>query len=125
MALPYPESPTFATCLTFMLPQFASEPMFKIPDDQHYTLYPTYKLNDLYCSNKTPAFLFNTEKPVVIEEQEDMAQKLTSLDQAMRNLQGLRGYKSVSYKDMCMFLGANLPIGFKMPKFEKYNGHDG
>ena len=41
----------------------------------------------------------------------------------MKNLQGLGGYKSVSYKDLCMFPGVNLPTGFKMPKFEKYDGH--
>ncbi|KAF3633253.1 putative nitrate transporter 1.4-like [Capsicum annuum] len=42
---------------------------------------------------------------------------------AMKNLQGLGGYKSVSYKDLCMFLGVNLSLVFKMPKFEKYDGH--
>jgi len=41
----------------------------------------------------------------------------------MKNLQGLEGYKSVSYKDLCMFPGVHLPLGFKMLKFEKYDGH--
>ncbi|PHT36577.1 hypothetical protein CQW23_24277 [Capsicum baccatum] len=42
----------------------------------------------------------------------------------MRNLQGFGGYKSVLYNDLCMFPDVNLPPGFRMPKFEKYNGHD-
>ncbi|KAF3654403.1 putative nitrate transporter 1.4-like [Capsicum annuum] len=57
------------------------------------------------------------------EEQEKIARKLRSLELTMKNLQGLGGYKSVSYKDLCMFPSVHLPLGFKMPKFEKYDGH--
>ncbi|KAM3382992.1 hypothetical protein P3S68_008567 [Capsicum galapagoense] len=57
------------------------------------------------------------------EEQEEIARKLRSLELTMKNLQGLGGYKSVSYKDRCIFPGVHLPLGFKMPKFEKYDGH--
>ncbi|KAM3249571.1 hypothetical protein P3L10_011341 [Capsicum annuum] len=57
------------------------------------------------------------------EEQEEIARKLRSLGLTMKNLQGLGGYKSVAYKDLCMFLGVHLSLGFKMPKFEKYDGH--
>ncbi|KAM3377038.1 hypothetical protein P3S68_009451 [Capsicum galapagoense] len=38
-------------------------------------------------------------------------------------MQGLGGSKSVSYKDLCMFPDVHLSLGFKMPKFEKYEGH--
>ncbi|KAM3289557.1 hypothetical protein P3S67_017845 [Capsicum chacoense] len=38
-------------------------------------------------------------------------------------MQGLGGPKSVSYKDLCMFLDVHLPLVFKMPKFDKYEGH--
>ncbi|PHT61262.1 hypothetical protein T459_34888 [Capsicum annuum] len=51
-----------------------------------------------------------------------MTKKLRSLELAMKELRGLGGYKSVSYKDPCMFPGVYLPFGFKMPKFEKYDG---
>jgi len=57
------------------------------------------------------------------EEQEEIDRKLRSLELTIKNLQGLGGYKSVSYKDLCMFPGIHLPLGFKMPKFEKYDGH--
>jgi len=36
---------------------------------------------------------------------------------------GIGGYKSVSYKDLCIFPSVNLSLGFKTPKFEKYDGH--
>ncbi|KAM3237444.1 hypothetical protein P3L10_012473 [Capsicum annuum] len=52
-----------------------------------------------------------------------MARKVRSLEQSMRNMQGLEEPKSVSYKDLCMFLDVHLPLGFKMPKFDKYEGH--
>ncbi|KAM3253131.1 hypothetical protein P3L10_007201 [Capsicum annuum] len=63
------------------------------------------------------------EKIAKNEEQEEIARKVRSLEQSMRNMQGLGGPKCVSYKDLCMFLDFYLPIGFKMPKFDKYEGH--
>ncbi|XP_070004589.1 uncharacterized protein [Nicotiana sylvestris] len=48
---------------------------------------------------------------------------MKSLEQSLRNLQGLSGQKSVSYSDPCIFSHVHFPAGFKMPKFEKYNGH--
>ncbi|KAM3232738.1 hypothetical protein P3L10_018097 [Capsicum annuum] len=63
------------------------------------------------------------EKIVKNEEQEEMARKIIMLEQSMRNMQGLGGQKSISFKDLCMFPDVHLPLGFKMPKFDKYEGH--
>ncbi|XP_070015876.1 uncharacterized protein [Nicotiana sylvestris] len=52
-----------------------------------------------------------------------MAQKIKSLEQSLKNMQGLSGQMSVSYSNLCMFPHIHLPASFKMPKFEKYNGH--
>ncbi|XP_075101860.1 uncharacterized protein LOC142177286 [Nicotiana tabacum] len=57
-------------------------------------------------------------------EQEEMTRKMKSLEQTMRNIQGLGGHKSVSFNDLCMFPHVHLPPGFKTPKFDKYDGHD-
>ncbi|XP_070017993.1 uncharacterized protein [Nicotiana sylvestris] len=38
-------------------------------------------------------------------------------------MEGLSGHKSVSYADLCMFPHVHLPVGFKTPKFEKYDGN--
>ncbi|XP_059312777.1 uncharacterized protein LOC132063979 [Lycium ferocissimum] len=67
--------------------------------------------------------LIDIERPAKNVEHEDMAGKMKSLEQAMKNLQGLGGYKSVSFRDLCMFPDIHLPLGFKTPKFEKYDGH--
>ncbi|XP_070057907.1 uncharacterized protein [Nicotiana tomentosiformis] len=56
-------------------------------------------------------------------EQEEMVQKMKSLEQSLKNMQGLSGQKSVSYSDLCMFPHVHLSVGFKMPKFEKYDWH--
>ncbi|XP_075097974.1 uncharacterized protein LOC107767021 [Nicotiana tabacum] len=56
-------------------------------------------------------------------EQEEMTRKMKSLEQTMRNIQGLGGHKSVSFNDLCMFPHVHLPPGFKTPKFDKYDGH--
>ncbi|KAM3327189.1 hypothetical protein P3S67_002315 [Capsicum chacoense] len=38
-------------------------------------------------------------------------------------MQVLGGPKSVSYKNLCIFPDVHLPLGFKMSKFDKYEGH--
>ncbi|XP_019242002.1 PREDICTED: uncharacterized protein LOC109222047, partial [Nicotiana attenuata] len=38
-------------------------------------------------------------------------------------MQGLGGQVSVAYKDLCLFPDVQLPAGFKMPKFDLYDGH--
>ncbi|XP_070039227.1 uncharacterized protein [Nicotiana tomentosiformis] len=52
-----------------------------------------------------------------------MAKKIKSLEQNIKNIQGLGGHKSISFSDLCMFYHIHLPPGFKTPKFEKYDGH--
>ncbi|KAF3637807.1 putative cell differentiation protein RCD1 -like protein [Capsicum annuum] len=102
--------------------EYLSNPTLNISGDQCYTFEPTFKLTGLYGDAQPPEFPPNTEKPVMTEKQEKMTKKLRSLELTMKNLQGLGGYKSVSYKDLFMFPDVHLPLGFKMPKFEKYNG---
>ncbi|KAM3325394.1 hypothetical protein P3S67_000519 [Capsicum chacoense] len=123
-AAPLPfEAPAFNVNPTVVIPHFTSDPVLNIFSDQHYASEPTFKSTGPYDFSQPPEFPPNTEKPVMTEEQEEIARKLRSLELTMKNLQGLGGYKSVSYKDLCMFPGVHLPLGFKMPKFEKYDGH--
>ncbi|KAK4723893.1 hypothetical protein R3W88_026672 [Solanum pinnatisectum] len=67
--------------------------------------------------------LVEAKKAVKNKEHEEMARKIKSLEQSVRNMQGLGGHKSVSFHDLCMFPHVHLPISFKIPKFEKYDGH--
>ena len=48
---------------------------------------------------------------------------MRSLEQNIRNMQGLTRHKSVSFKELFIFLVVHLHIGFKTPKFDRYNVH--
>ncbi|XP_070026288.1 uncharacterized protein [Nicotiana sylvestris] len=54
---------------------------------------------------------------------EEITQRVKSLEQQLKNMQGLVGQNSIAFKDLCMFLNVHLPPSFKNPKFEKYDGH--
>ncbi|KAM3238926.1 hypothetical protein P3L10_013959 [Capsicum annuum] len=122
-APPPPEAPTFDVHPQVVPPYSTREPALNITGDQCYAFESTFKLTGLYGDTQLPKVRLHIEIPIMIEEQKKMNIKLRSLELAIKNFQGLGGYKSVSYKDLCMFPGVNLPFGFKMLKFEKYNGH--
>jgi len=52
-----------------------------------------------------------------------MFRKVKSLEQSFRDMRGLGVQVSVAYKDLCLFPDVQLPAGFKMPKFDLYDGH--
>lgn len=56
-------------------------------------------------------------------EKDDIFRKVKTLEQSLRNMQGIGNQVSVPYKDLCLFLDVQLPAGFKMPKFDLYDGH--
>ncbi|XP_070020316.1 uncharacterized protein [Nicotiana sylvestris] len=64
-----------------------------------------------------------TEKPPKNPEQEELFRKVRSLEQSFKNMQGLGGQVSVAYKDLCLFPDVQLPVGYKIPKFDLYDGH--
>ncbi|XP_075081348.1 uncharacterized protein LOC142166305 [Nicotiana tabacum] len=90
------------------------ESQFATQQEQYHS--PEYHL----YSFDLPA---NIEKPSRKMIQEEMTQRVKSLEQRLKNMQGLAGQKSVAFKDLCMFPDVHLPPGFKTPKFEKYDGH--
>uniref|UniRef100_A0A1U7XHT2 Uncharacterized protein LOC104234196 n=1 Tax=Nicotiana sylvestris TaxID=4096 RepID=A0A1U7XHT2_NICSY len=38
-------------------------------------------------------------------------------------MKGIGSQMSVSYKDLCLFPDIKVPVGFKIPKFDLYDGH--
>ena len=52
-----------------------------------------------------------------------MIRKVKSLEQSFRYIRCLGAQASVAYKDLCLFPDVQLPAGFKMPKFDLYDGH--
>nr|XP_033515407.1 uncharacterized protein LOC117279896 [Nicotiana tomentosiformis] len=90
------------------------ESQFATQQEQYHSLeYHSY-LFDL------PA---NIEKPARKMAQEEMNQRVKSLEQQLKNMQGLAGQKSIAFKDLCMFPDVRFPLGLKTPKLEKYDGH--
>ncbi|XP_070005002.1 uncharacterized protein [Nicotiana sylvestris] len=94
---------------TFQIPPFQS-------DMAHFT-------TNSYPEQPRYEFTVGPERTTKNHEQEEITRKMKSMEQSLKNIQGLRGQKSVSYADLCMFSHVHFPIGFKTPKFEKYDGH--
>uniref|UniRef100_A0A1S3Z360 DUF7745 domain-containing protein n=1 Tax=Nicotiana tabacum TaxID=4097 RepID=A0A1S3Z360_TOBAC len=100
-----------------------NDPQLDAHDAQHYSPELTLNVPDSYKHTPHNVFPIEIEKPKKNMEQEEMTRKMKSLEQTMRNIQGLGGHKSVSFNDLCMFPHVHLPPGFKTPKFDKYDGH--
>ncbi|KAH0714808.1 hypothetical protein KY284_007713 [Solanum tuberosum] len=104
-----------------MEPKSNSDPLPKVQYDQDYTLEVTFKIPGSYPYTNQHSFLVEAKKAVKNEEHEEMTRKMKSLEQSVRDMQGLRGHKSVSFNDLSMFPHVHLPIDFKTPKFKKYD----
>ncbi|XP_059295553.1 uncharacterized protein LOC132048889 [Lycium ferocissimum] len=62
------------------------------------------------------------EKETRAVNDEMINRKLKSLEEAMRSLRGLGSNQSVRYEELCAFPEVELPPGYKIPKFEKFDG---
>nr|XP_009798463.1 PREDICTED: uncharacterized protein LOC104244687 [Nicotiana sylvestris] len=86
-------------------------------------LEPSQFTTNAYPQPSRYEFIAGQEKAEKTPEQEEMTRKMRSMEKTLKNIQGLSGQKSMSYADLCMFPHVHLPLRFKIPKFEKYNGH--
>ncbi|XP_070010016.1 uncharacterized protein [Nicotiana sylvestris] len=91
-------------------------------DNQYYPLEPTFKVPEPYPYTPHLYLPAETEKPPKILEHEEMIRKVKSLEQSFRDMRELGGQVSVAYKDLCFFPDVQLPAGFKMTKFDLYDG---
>ncbi|XP_070050449.1 uncharacterized protein [Nicotiana tomentosiformis] len=66
---------------------------------------------------------YDKEVAILQKKLDEMFRKVKSLEQSLKNMQGIGSQVSVAYKDLCLFPDVQLPAGFKMPKFDPYNGH--
>ncbi|XP_019251107.1 PREDICTED: uncharacterized protein LOC109230022 [Nicotiana attenuata] len=97
------------SAFTFQVPQFQLDTAHVTPNS--YPQHPRYEST------------LEQQRTVKNPEQEEITRKMNSIEQSLKNMQGLSSQKSVSYADLCMFPHVHLPVGFKMPKIEKYDGH--
>ncbi|XP_071933098.1 uncharacterized protein [Coffea arabica] len=51
-----------------------------------------------------------------------LLKRLDRFDEFIRKSQGLRKQGVLDYDDLCLFPNVQLPVGFKTPKFNKYDG---
>nr|XP_016456397.1 PREDICTED: uncharacterized protein LOC107780384 [Nicotiana tabacum] len=109
-AQPIVPMPCFVpSAFTFQVPQFQLDTAHVTPNS--YPQHPRYE---------SP---IEQERTVKNPEQEEITRKMKSIEQSLKNMQGLSGQKCVSYVDLCMFPRVHLLVGFKMPKFERYDEH--
>ncbi|KAK4731306.1 hypothetical protein R3W88_024294 [Solanum pinnatisectum] len=93
-----------------MDPKSNNVPPPKVEYDQDYIPGLTFKIPGAYPHSHQYSFPVEAGKAVKNEEHEETTRKMKSLEHA-------------SFNDLCMFPHVHLPIGFKTPKFEKYDGH--
>ncbi|XP_070022950.1 uncharacterized protein [Nicotiana sylvestris] len=96
-------------------PRSSNEIVFKVPNAQHYALEPTS-----HAPNFEPPG--EIEKHAKTVEQDEISRKVKILEQFLGNIQGIENQVSVPYKDLCLFPDIQLSAGFKMPKFDLYDG---
>ncbi|XP_015054878.1 uncharacterized protein LOC107001281 [Solanum pennellii] len=106
-----------------MMPKSNSDPPPKVRRDQSYTPKEAIKIPSSHPYIHQCSSPVEIEKMVKNEEHEEMTNKIKSLEQSIRDMQGLGGHKGVSFSDLCMFPHVHLPAAFKTPMFEKYDGH--
>ncbi|XP_027769292.1 uncharacterized protein LOC114075186 [Solanum pennellii] len=116
-------APTNSIPQPTMVPKSNSDPPPKVRRDQSYTLEEAIKIPSSHPHIHQYSFPVEIEKMVKNEEHEEMTKKMKSLEQSIRDMQGLGGHKGISFSDLCMFPHVHLPAGFKTPKFKKYDGH--
>ena len=116
-------APTNSIPQPTMVPKSNSDPPPKVRREQSYTLEETIKIPSSHPHIHQYSSPVEIERMVKNEEHEEMTKKMKSLEQSIRDMQGLGGHKGISFSDLCMFLHVHLPAGFKTTKFEKYDGH--
>ncbi|KAJ8538459.1 hypothetical protein K7X08_027680 [Anisodus acutangulus] len=62
------------------------------------------------------------DRQVRIRTGESVAREIHSLKEAFKNIQTSKGHKGLEYEDLCMHPDIELPVGYKMPKFDLFDG---
>ncbi|KAJ8537150.1 hypothetical protein K7X08_035551 [Anisodus acutangulus] len=62
------------------------------------------------------------ERQVRIRTDESVAREIHSLKEAFKNIQTSKGHEGLEYEDLCMHPDIELPVGYKVPKFDLFDG---
>ncbi|GFS28319.1 hypothetical protein Acr_00g0001140 [Actinidia rufa] len=91
------------------------------PGDWYYhgNTHPCTK-SDFSCNTRSPRSQARLSRGK--EDDKKVTNKLESLEEKIRGLQGIDAYGSVNFSDLCFFSDLKLPPKYKTPDFDKYNG---
>ncbi|XP_060190465.1 uncharacterized protein LOC132619638 [Lycium barbarum] len=62
------------------------------------------------------------EREARAKADENVAKKIRSLKEAVRSIQPHKGCEGLEYKDLCIHPDIELPTGYKVPKFDMFDG---
>ncbi|XP_049382746.1 uncharacterized protein LOC125847083 [Solanum stenotomum] len=62
------------------------------------------------------------EKDAQLKEDASIKAQLQGLRKALKTLQVTRGTESLDYDDLCIYPDIDMPVGFKPPKFDMFDG---
>ena len=86
-----------------MVPKSDSDPPPKVRRDQSYTFEEAIKIPSPHPHIHQYSSLVEIERMVKNEEHEEMTKNMKSLEQSIRDMQGLGGHKGISFSGLCMF----------------------
>jgi len=94
----------------------------KAHDSQYYPAEVAHKVPDSYKKSPRDELHAEHEKVTGKEGRDKIFRKLKSIEQSLKNMQGMGDQVNMSYKELCMFPDVRLPAGFKVSKFNLYDG---
>ncbi|XP_049356466.1 uncharacterized protein LOC125821097 [Solanum verrucosum] len=106
--------------LTFAPPKAPTVTHHAPPVYTYVTVPPVTKAREFHRQDVNHYVeIENDAKSIDVEM---MNKKIKSLEDAMRGLHGFYSRQSVRYEELCTFPEVELPLGYKIPKFEKFSG---
>ncbi|KAH0724735.1 hypothetical protein KY284_000600 [Solanum tuberosum] len=96
-----PTAPTNIIPQPTMMPN--NDPSSKVPYDHGYTLEEAIKIPSSYPHIHQYSSPIEVKKTVKNEEHEELAKNMKSLEQSIRDMQGLGSHKGISFSNLCMF----------------------
>ncbi|XP_075081469.1 uncharacterized protein LOC107813302 [Nicotiana tabacum] len=90
--------------------------------DQNYPVEVAYKVPDSYKKSPWDKLHVENERFTGREGKDGIPRRLKGIEQSLKNKQGREDQGSMAYKELSVSPDVRLPAGFKVPKFNLYDG---
>jgi len=90
--------------------------------DQNYPVEVVYKVPDSYKKSPRDKLHVENERFTGREGKEGIPRRLKGIEKSLKNKQGREDQGSMAYKELSVSPNVRLPAGFKVPKFNLYDG---